>query len=223
MFKPFALAAIVDGERGPRPLHWPVTTPPPGIAAMQSALVTSAHAPFVQLGKSIGWVWIRNAAVRAGLLKSSMAPLEQTFPIGTSTPSAIRTADAYATFASSGKQNDPYSVTGVLRHGEPVPGLQHPDARTAFTPGVAAIVDRVLQGVASRNGSQKIVPGSASVATGADDLTKSAWFVGCTKDQSTAITLFRNKPGEAPLLSLKDTGGRARFMGYDGDFALNRR
>lgn len=236
VFKPFALAALVDGVRGPHPLRWPVTTPPPGIADMQNALVTSAHAPFVQLGKSIGWVWIRNAAVKAGLLKSSMAPLEQTFPIGTSTPSAIRTADAYATFANGGKQNDPYSVTAVLRHGEPVGGLQHPDARTAFTPGVAATVDEVLQDVASRNGSQKIVPGSASVATGADDLTKSAWFVGYTKDQSTAVTLFRNKPGEAPLLSLKDTGGTgslhgnvlppriwARFMGYAGDFALNRR
>jgi len=236
VFKPFALAALVDGVRGPHPLRWPVTTPPPGIADMQSALVTSAHAPFVQLGKSIGWVWIRNAAVKAGLLKSSMAPLEQTFPIGTSTPSAIRTADAYATFANSGKQNDPYSVTAVLRHGKPVAGLQHPDARTAFTPGVAATVDKVLQDVASRNGSQKIVPGSASVATGADDPAKSAWFVGYTHDQSTAITLFRNKPGTAPLLSLKDTGGTgslhgnvlppriwARFMGYAGDFALNRR
>ncbi|WP_406457952.1 penicillin-binding transpeptidase domain-containing protein [Streptomyces sp. NBC_01622] len=128
------------------------------------------------------------AAVKAGLLESSMAPLEQTFPIGTSTPSAIRTADAYATFANSGKQNDPCSVTGVLRHGKPVGGLQHPDARAAFTPGVAAIVDKVLQGVAFQNGTQTIVPGSAPVATGADDLTKSA-----------------------------------RFMGYDGDFELNRR
>ncbi|MDV9177033.1 hypothetical protein R6V09_43770 [Streptomyces sp. W16] len=78
--------------------------------------------------------------------------------------------------------------------------------------------------------------GGCCVATGADDLTKSAWFVGYTQDQSSAITLFRNKPGQAPLLPLKDVGGTgslhgnvfppriwARFMGYDGDFALNRR
>ncbi|MEV0480270.1 hypothetical protein AB0I69_06575 [Streptomyces sp. NPDC050508] len=61
--------------------------------------------------------------------------------------------------------------------------------------------------------------GSASVATGAHDLTKSAWSVGCTKDLSIAITLFRNKPGQAQLLPL--TG--ARFMGFTGTFDLNRR
>ncbi|MBK3574151.1 penicillin-binding protein [Streptomyces sp. MBT65] len=235
VFKPFALAALVDGQRGKRPIRWSVKTPPPEFPDMQSALVTSAHAPFVQLGKSIGWVAIRNTAVNAGLLKSSMAPLEQTFPIGTSTPSAIRTADAYATFANRGAQNDPYSVTALLRHGKKVGGLQHPPARAAFSPGVAAIVDKMLQGVAYENGTQAIVPDSASVATGAADLTKSAWFVGYTKDQSTAITLFRNKPGRPQLLPLSGVGGPdslrgnvfppriwARFMGHTGTFDLNR-
>jgi membrane peptidoglycan carboxypeptidase len=236
VFKPFALAALIDGQRRASPIRWSVKTPPPELPDLQSALVTSAHAPFVQLGKSIGWVQIRNTAVRAGLLKSSMAPLEQTFPIGTSTPSAIRTADAYSTFANGGEQNDPYSVTRILRHGKPVGGLQHPHSRAAFSPGVAAIIDKVLQGVAFRNGTRSIVPGSASVATGAHDLTKSAWFVGYTKDLSTAITLFRNKPGQAQLLPLTDVGGAdslrgnvfppriwARFMGFTGTFDLNRR
>ncbi|MFD4561701.1 transglycosylase domain-containing protein [Streptomyces sp. NPDC058469] len=235
VFKPFALAALIDGERRAYPVRWSVKTPPPGIPDMQSALVTSAHAPFVQLGKSIGWVQIRNAAVKAGLLKSSMAPLEQTFPIGTSTPSAIRMADAYSTFANAGAQNDPYSVTRILRNGEPVGGLEHPHSRAAFSPGVAGTVDKVLQSVAFENGTQSIVPGSASVATGADDLTKSAWFVGYTKDLSTAITLFRNKPGQAKLLPLTGVGGAgslrgnvfppriwARFMGFTGTFELNR-
>ncbi|MFJ5304939.1 transglycosylase domain-containing protein [Streptomyces sp. NPDC088350] len=235
VFKPFALAALFNGKQRAQPVRRSEYTPPPGISDMQSALVTSAHAPFVQLGKSIGWVVIRNTAVKAGLLRSSMAPLEQTFPIGTSTPSAIRTADAYATFANEGKQNDPYSVTGILRHGKPVGGLQHPHPRAAFGPGVAAIVDKMLHGVAFRNGTQAIVPDSASVATGAHDLTKSAWFVAYTKDLSTAITLFRNKPGQAQLLPLKGVGGAdslrgnifppriwARFMGHTGDFDLNR-
>ena len=235
VFKPFALAALIDGERRERPIRWSVSSPPPAISDMQSALVTSAHAPFVQLGKSIGWVAIRNTAVDAGLLRGSMAPLEQTFPIGTSTPSAIRTADAYATFANEGRQNDPYSVTGILRHGKPVGGLQHPHARAAFSAGVAVTIDKVLRSVAFQNGTQAIVPDSASVATGADDLTKSAWFVGYTKDRSTAITLFRNKPGQAQLLPLTGVGGAdslrgnifppriwAHFMGHTGEFELNR-
>ncbi|MER5431983.1 transglycosylase domain-containing protein [Streptomyces sp. NPDC002588] len=235
VFKPFALAALLDGERRARPIRYSGDTPPPTISDMMSALVTSAHAPFVQLGKSIGWGLIRNAAVSAGLLRSSMAPLEQTFPIGTSTPSAIRMADAYSTFANGGEQNDPYSVSRVLRHGKRVGGLDRPQPRTAFDPEVAATVDKVLQSVARENGTQSIVPGSASVATGANDLTKSAWFVGYTKNVSTAITFFRNKPGQAQLLPLTDVGGAdslrgnvfppriwARFMGYTGDFDLKR-
>jgi membrane peptidoglycan carboxypeptidase len=235
VFKPFALAALIDGERRARPIRYSVYTPPPTFPDMQSALVTSAHAPFVQLGKAIGWVLIRNTAVKAGLLRSSMAPLEQTFPIGTSTPSAIRMADAYSTFANGGGQNDPYSVSRILRHGKPVGGLDHPHSRAAFNPGVAETVNKVLQSVARQNGTQYIVPGSASVATGANDLTKSAWFVGYTKDLSTAITLFRNKPGQAQLLPLTNVGGAgsirgnvfppriwARFMGFTGNFNLNR-
>ncbi|MEU1185503.1 transglycosylase domain-containing protein [Streptomyces sp. NPDC005820] len=235
VFKPFALAAFLDGERPARPIQYSGYTPPPGLADMRNALVTSAHAPFVQLGKAIGWVPIRNTAVKAGLLKSSMAPLEQTFPIGTSTPSAIRVADAYATFANAGEQNDPYSVSRMLRHGKPVGGLDRPRPRVAFKAEVAEKVTRVLQDVALQNGTQSIVPGSASVATGADDLTKSAWFVGYTKELSTAITLFRNKPGQGRLLPLSDVGGAdsirgnvfppriwARFMGFTGTFDLNR-
>ncbi|MEU9455849.1 transglycosylase domain-containing protein [Streptomyces sp. NPDC048277] len=235
VFKPFALAALIGGGRRARPVRDSVDTPPPTIQDMQSALVTSAHAPFVQLGKAIGWGLIRDAAVKAGLLRSSMAPLEQTFPIGTSTPSAIRMADAYSTFANGGEQNDPYSVTRVLRHGKPVGGLDHPHPRAAFDPRVADTVDKVLQGVARQNGTESIVPGSRSVATGADDLTKSAWFVGYTKNMSTAITLFRNEPGQAQLLPLTGVGGAgsirgnifppriwARFMGFTGAFDLNR-
>ncbi|MGJ5797563.1 transglycosylase domain-containing protein [Streptomyces griseorubiginosus] len=235
VFKPFALLALLDSELRASPVPSSAKSPPPTLADMQDALVTSDHAPFVQLGKAIGWARIRNAAVKAGLLKSSMAPLEQTFPTGTSTPSAIRMADAYSTFANGGQQNDPYSVSQVLRQGKPVGGLDHPHARAAFSPKVAQVVNKVLQSVAVQNGTQSIVPGAASVATGDRDVTKSAWFVGYTKDLSTAITLFRNKPGQAQLLPLTNVGGSdsirgnifppriwARFMGTTGKFDLNR-
>ena len=42
---------------------------------------------------------------------ASTANSNPSFALGTSTPSAIRMADAYATFATSGKQAEPYSVT----------------------------------------------------------------------------------------------------------------
>jgi membrane peptidoglycan carboxypeptidase len=84
-------------------------------------------------------------------------------------------------------------------------------------------------------GTEAVVPGSASIATGDSDRTKSAWFVSYTTDLSTAVTLFRNKPGQPQRLPLQGVGGNnsargnvfppriwARFMGGAGNFSLNR-
>ncbi|NEA41246.1 hypothetical protein, partial [Streptomyces sp. SID11385] len=40
------------------------------------------------------------------------------FSIGTSSPSVIRMAGAYATFAASGQQREPFSVTQVKKLGK---------------------------------------------------------------------------------------------------------
>lgn len=235
-FKPFALAAYLrelTGSRRGVPVAGKEAVP--SFTALENALVTSGHAPYVQLGKAVGWARIRDTAVRSGLLRSSMAHLEQTFPIGTSTPSAIRMAGAYATFADDGRHSEPFSVTRVLKGGKPLAGLDRPGSRRVLTSDTAAVVTKVLQGVAAVSGTQSVVPGVASVATGASDRTKSAWFVGYDDDLSTAITLFRNRSGHPELLPLQGTGGKgslrgnvfppriwSRFMGGPGDFSLNR-
>jgi membrane peptidoglycan carboxypeptidase len=233
-FKPFALAAYYQSMMDTTGRGFLVTKSAPELSTLEDALVTSNHAPFVQLGKAVGWARIRDTAVKSGLLRSSMAPLEQTFPIGTSTPSAIRMADAYSTFANSGKQNDPYSVTRILKDGKPLSGLDRPRSRLALDPKAASIVNNVLQNVALTTGTEAVVPGSASIATGDSDRTKSAWFVSYTTDLSTAVTLFRNKPGQPQLLPLQGVGGNksargnvfppriwARYMGGAGNFSLN--
>ncbi|MCX4549769.1 penicillin-binding protein [Streptomyces sp. NBC_01267] len=234
-FKPFALAAYYQGmlAGGPHTLRVYPAIPDP--KTLEHALVTSAHAPFVQLGKSIGWKQVRDTAVQTGLLRSSMAPLEQTFPTGTSTPSAIRMADAYATFANYGTQSDPYSVTRVLKGRKTLDGLDRPRSRRVLQPKTVAVVNQTLQDVARTTGAKSVVPDVASIATGTSDRTKSAWFVGYTKELSTAVTLFRNKPGRPQLLPLQGVGGAdsergnvfppriwARFMGGSAHFTLNR-
>ncbi|MGH1552742.1 hypothetical protein ACRAWF_13755 [Streptomyces sp. L7] len=84
----------------------------------------SINTPYVQLGMDVGMTKVKAVAKSAGILDASMTKdLNASFAIGTSTPSAIRMADAYATFAASGKQADPYSVTAVKQGGQPVPGF----------------------------------------------------------------------------------------------------
>ncbi|MFD0385964.1 hypothetical protein ACFQ2B_37015 [Streptomyces stramineus] len=47
----------------------------------------------------------------------------------------------------------------------------------------------------------------AAGRTGDQDRLRSAWFVGSTKELSTAVTMFRTKPTEPQLLPMSDVGG----------------
>ncbi|MET8688471.1 transglycosylase domain-containing protein [Streptomyces sp. NPDC004732] len=183
-------------------------SPDPDRPTLREALVSGGNATYVRLGKDVGQDMVRRTAVAAGLLRQSMGRLEPTFSIGTSTPSAIRMATAYGTFASDGVQRDPYSVTKVLKDGEPLPGLAPPSSRRALDPQVAQEVSDAL-----RSAGRHLGVDVAAGRTGDQDRLKSAWFTGFTKDLSTAVTLFRLRPGEPQLLPLSGVGGKKSERG----------
>lgn len=84
---------------------------------LRTAMEKSANSPFVQLGMDVGTDKVKDVAVASGL-KDDTFMADATVPsfsIGTSSPSAIRMAGSYATFATSGQQNDTYSVTEVKK------------------------------------------------------------------------------------------------------------
>ncbi|MFF5127000.1 transglycosylase domain-containing protein [Streptomyces syringium] len=186
---------------------------------LRQASITGGNATFVQLGRDVGLEQVRDTAVRAGLLKDSMAPLERTFPIGTSTPSAIRMAGAYGTFANQGLQNDPYSVTRLLKDGKPVEGFQQTRAQRALDEDVANDVSDVLREAGAKSAEALDAKATGSIGpfaagrTGDQDRLKSAWFVGYTKELSTAVAMFRAKPSEPQLLPMSDVGGEKSERG----------
>ncbi|MGW1076452.1 transglycosylase domain-containing protein [Streptomyces sp. NPDC002537] len=217
-FKPFVLAAALqngaetkDGERrdveadsfyginGTLEKPSGDSQPDDSHPSLRQALTKGGNATYARLGKEVGFGAVRDIAIRAGLLKDSMAPLDDSFPVGTSTPSAIRMAGAYGTFANHGLQNDPYSVTKLSKGGEPVGGFEsRAKARRALPKHVADDVADALHG-AGRTGDQ--------------DRLKSAWYVGCTKELSTAVTMFRMKPEDGRLLPMSDVGGDTEQRG----------
>ncbi|MFE0173829.1 transglycosylase domain-containing protein [Streptomyces sp. NPDC059002] len=174
----------------------------PDHPTLAEALVSGGNATYVRLGKDVGRQKVRDTAVATGLLRQSMARLEPTFSIGTSTPSAIRMATAYGTFANDGVRHDPYSVTKVVKDGTELPGLDVPAAQRALDPQVAREVTGAL-----RAGGKRLGLRAAAGSTGDQDRLKSAWFTGFTKDMSTAVTLFRVRAGEPQLLPLSGVGG----------------
>ncbi|MFI1761714.1 transglycosylase domain-containing protein [Streptomyces sp. NPDC020800] len=189
-----------------------------GYITLRKAMEQSINTPFVQLGMDVGMTHVRDVAKSAGILPGSMSVnLNPSFAIGTSTPSAIRMADAYATFAASGKQADPYSVTEVKKDGTDQSGFEKPTVKRAMDPDIANNVTDVLQNVI-QNGTgtnAKALGRTAAGKTGTTDANKSAWFVGYTQQLSTSVAMFRENPKDHELLSMNGTAGKDSIHGGD--------
>ncbi|MER5306964.1 transglycosylase domain-containing protein [Streptomyces sp. NPDC002773] len=188
---------------------------------LRRAMVKSANSPYVQLGMDVGIDKVREAAIKAGLRPDSLVPGEfPSFSLGVSSPSAIRMAGAYATFANEGKQNDPYSVETVKREGVVI--KQHEEKpKDAFSPAVANNVTDVLRSVVDEEegtGRKARIPGrEVAGKTGTTDGNKSAWFVGYTPQLSTAIDMYRFDDDETKknreFQEMFGTGAQPRIHG----------
>ncbi|MDN3296802.1 transglycosylase domain-containing protein [Streptomyces ficellus] len=192
---------------------------PSGLPTLRQALVRGDNGVYSRLGEDVGLEKVRDMAVGSGLLPLSMASLEPSFSVGTSTPSAIRMAGAYATFAADGQQSDPYSVTAVSHLGTPLEGLDRPSSRQVLDPEVAREVSGALRDVAVDAMAPDAIRALSPVAAGRtseEDRLPASWFVGYTDRLSTAVTVFRSRPGTDGLLPLNGVGGnesgRADFL-----------
>ncbi len=178
-----------------------------GRISLKNAVAQSVNTSMMQLGMDVGLDRVGKVGVDTGLLESSLGEKLPSFSLGTATPSAIRMADAYATFAARGRHTDPYSVTGLTRNGEDVP-VEKPKPRQALPAPVAKAVDEALR-EAVRHGSAaaaKAAGAGAAGKTGTAQDNKSAWFVGYRGGLSTAVSLARIDPRSQELLPLDKLG-----------------
>ncbi|WP_223180678.1 transglycosylase domain-containing protein [Streptomyces griseicoloratus] len=186
---------------------------------LREAMRESVNSSFVQLGMDVGLDKVKEAAVDAGLLESSLTGTTYpSFSIGISDPSAIRMAGSYATFAASGKQREPYSVTKVTSKDGTI-YTHKTRTKQAFTAKVADNVTDVLKTVVDKGtGSNAQLEGrDVAGKTGTTDGNKSAWFVGYTPQLSTAISMFRYPDDETiknrTFLEMYGTGNQTSIHG----------
>ncbi|WP_405686236.1 transglycosylase domain-containing protein [Streptomyces sp. NBC_00057] len=191
-----------------------------GNITLREAMQWSANSPYVQLGMDVGTDKVKDVAIAAGLKDDdSMADSHvPSFSIGTSSPSAIRMAGAYATFAASGQKREPYSVTEVKLKGDTI--YRHKDDRKrAFDADIADNVTDVLKNVVEKGtGTPAQLPGrDVAGKTGTTDDNKSAWFVGYTPQLSTAISMYRldddEKNTDRKFEKMYGTGGEETIHG----------
>ncbi|MEU0069984.1 transglycosylase domain-containing protein [Streptomyces sp. NPDC006332] len=177
-----------------------------GPIALGKALAASVNTPFMQLGMDTGLDKVSATAEAAGLLASSLGPQVPALSVGSSTPSAIRMASGYATFAAAGKHTEPYSVRRITRNGSTV-RLDTPAARRAVGAQVAAEVSQALTD--SLRTAHPTVPAlDAGGKSGTTEDDTAAWYAGTAGSVSTAVVVYRMDLAESlEPLPLKGLAG----------------
>jgi membrane peptidoglycan carboxypeptidase len=134
---------------------------------------------------------VRQTAVAAGLLTSSMGPQVPALSMGSATPSAIRMASGYATFGADGQHAEPFSVRRLTRNGATV-DLHTPKPRRAVGSAVAHQVNHALM-ESFRTGHPHDASPSAQVAgmAGRTQDDTASWYIGTAATVSTAVVVYR--------------------------------
>ena len=145
----------------------------------------------MQLGMDTGLDKVKKTAIDSGLLSSSMGPQVPALSLGSATPSAIRMANGYGTFAAEGLHTEPYSVGRITRNGATVP-LDTPKPTRAVSAKTAQDVEAALADsfqLAHPTGA----PASGTVAgkAGTTEDDKASWYVGTAESVSTAVVVYR--------------------------------
>ncbi|MFI1578248.1 transglycosylase domain-containing protein [Embleya sp. NPDC020630] len=186
-----------------------------GQITLARAMDRSVNTVYAQLGMDVGTDRVVRAAVDAGLPATTpgLRPVPSV-SLGTSTPSALDMASAYATFAAEGKQRDAYPVDKLSRGGDTIDLPDH-DAKDAYDSRQADAVTRVLRGVVDDGTGfrAQALNRPAAGKTGTTDDNRSAWFVGYTPDLATSMGMFREDADTHAFLSLSGVAGLDRVDG----------
>ncbi|WP_328535353.1 transglycosylase domain-containing protein [Streptomyces sp. NBC_00344] len=181
-----------------------------GHISLRDAMVHSVNAPLMQLGTDVGYERVARAAQDAGLLATSLGARVPGFSLGNSTPSALRMAAAYGTFAAGGVHTEPFSVARASRGGEPV-ALARPHRDRAFSAEVGAQVTDALRGALRGGGSASAnAPAGAAGKAGTTADHTAGWFVGYTAQEATAVVVYRMNLGDLKPLPVTGLGGDAK-------------
>jgi membrane peptidoglycan carboxypeptidase len=162
-----------------------------GRISLRYALAQSVNTPFMQLGMDTGLDKVKKTATDSGLLSSSMGPQVPALSLGSATPSAIRMANGYATFAAEGLHTEPYSVRRITRNGGTVP-LDTPEPTRAVDAKAAQDVEAALTDsfqLAHPTGAP--VTGTVAGKAGITEDDKASWYVGTAESVSTAVVVYR--------------------------------
>ncbi len=176
-----------------------------GLIRLRKALMLSKNAVAVRVYEQVGPGAINPIAERIlGLDMSSprrRLPREAAVALGSYAVTPLQMAEAFAVFASNGKQVEAYSIS----HVEDADGdlildnrdrAQSEGGRQVISPATAEIITSMLQDAVAEGTGRGAALGGRSVAgkTGTTNRATNAWFVGYTPELVTAVYVGFDNP-----------------------------
>ncbi len=170
-----------------------------GYENLWGATKDSINVVFAQLILKVGPDKVVKAAHDMGI--ASELPAVPSLTLGTADVTPIEMAAAYQTLANDGKHCESYAVSKVV-DADGVVYRHKPVCKQVVAPEIAHLVTAMLQGVVSGGTGTAAALGSWPVAgkTGTTQDYTNAWFVGYTRQVSTAVWV--GFPGTPDPLSL---------------------
>ena len=163
-------------------------------------LAKSINTWAAQLVINVGPCDVRDTMTKMGLHKGNGKPIDPyisdvTLGSGTTNPMSI--ASAYATLAASGKYCEPYPITSITTPDKKAIKVPGPQCKQVISADVADGVTYLLKGTldfgtAAGNWDNKARP--AAGKTGTTEGHNQGWFIGYTKQLSTAVWIGNLKP-----------------------------
>ncbi|MGK5500171.1 transglycosylase domain-containing protein, partial [Streptomyces sp. URMC 125] len=189
-----------------------------GDIPVTTAMNKSVNAVFAQMGMDVGPERVKETAVRLGLPEATpgMADAQGSVALGTSSPSTLDLARAYATLANHGERIDHRLVKRITRNGDPV-RLPEPGTEQAVSRSTADATTAVLRGVVKEGTGRPAQAAGRPAAgkTGTAEEDEAAWFAGYTPELATVVAVMGQDPGTGAHKSLYGAAGLARVNGSD--------
>lgn len=202
-FKPFVYGAALDARRASPSSVLDLLRPGPGISAaeppfrisVRSALAWSNNDAAVSLLLQTGPERVVSWAQRMGI--RSVLGADESLALGAYEVAPLELANAYATFAAGGLQQEPVLLSTLTgRGGEALALPERAPPRRVLEPEQAYLITSMLESVVqSGTGRAALSLGRPIAAkTGTSNDAKDAWFVGYSTELVAAVWLGYDDP-----------------------------
>lgn len=247
-FKPFTLAAALEGGLDPRekisaPARYtPANQNAPdggfgnstaggtGTLTAHQAVARSSNTWFIKVQERYGVLTVADMAERLGITslprsgKNAITERDASLTLGAYEVSPVELAGAYATFAAGGVHCRPLPIASVTGPGKKKLRSPSANCHQAIEPQVASTIAEIMTGTidgkdSARTGAAQTIGRPAAGKTGTTNSNAAVWFAGYTPQYATAVWVGDPRGGFKYPLRNFYANGRYIAKAYGGSVA----